>query len=70
VVPVRDSVGGNFFFRFHYSLHLPRTLGIWLVGLAAMAMLVALVSGIVIHRHSTGFPAGSCRRRRRRAPVP
>nr|WP_238996044.1 PepSY-associated TM helix domain-containing protein [Azotobacter chroococcum] len=51
VVPVRDSVGGNFFFRFHYSLHLPRTLGIWLVGLAAMAMLVALVSGIVIHRH-------------------
>ncbi|ASL28697.1 peptidase [Azotobacter chroococcum] len=50
-VPVRDSVGGNFFFRFHYSLHLPRTLGIWLVGLAAMAMLVALVSGIVIHRH-------------------
>ncbi|GAB3463118.1 hypothetical protein GCM10027398_06560 [Azotobacter salinestris] len=50
-VPVRDSVGGNFFFRFHYSLLLPRTLGIWLVGLAAMAMLVALVSGIVIHRH-------------------
>ncbi|WP_432706425.1 PepSY-associated TM helix domain-containing protein [Azotobacter salinestris] len=50
-VPVRDSVGGNFFFRFHYSLNLPRTLGIWLVGLAAMAMLVALVSGIVIHRH-------------------
>ncbi|AJE20743.1 PepSY-associated TM helix domain-containing protein [Azotobacter chroococcum] len=50
-VAVRDSVGGNFFFRFHYSLHLPRTLGIWLVGLAAMAMLVALVSGIVIHRH-------------------
>ncbi|WP_240931563.1 PepSY-associated TM helix domain-containing protein [Azotobacter chroococcum] len=42
VVPVRDSVGGNFFFRFHYSLHLPRTLGIWLVGLAALAMLVAL----------------------------
>lgn len=50
-VAVRDSVGGNFFFRFHYSLHLPRTLGIWLVGLAAMTMLVALVSGIVIHRH-------------------
>ncbi len=46
----RDTAGGNFFFHFHYTLHLPRTLGIWVVGLAAMAMLVALVSGIVIHK--------------------
>lgn len=46
----RDTAGGNFFFHFHYTLHLPRTLGAWTVGFAAMAMLVALVSGIVIHK--------------------
>lgn len=49
-IAVRETAGGSFFFRFHYSLHLPRTLGIWIVGLAAMAMLAALVSGIVIHK--------------------
>ncbi|WP_437269762.1 PepSY-associated TM helix domain-containing protein [Stutzerimonas balearica] len=46
----RQTVGGNFFFRFHFTLHMPRTLGVWLVGFAAMAMLVALISGIVIHK--------------------
>ena len=47
---VRETAGGSFFFRFHYTLHLPRNIGIWIVGLAAMAMLVALISGIVIHK--------------------
>lgn len=47
---VRETAGGNFFFRFHFTLNLPRNIGIWAVGLAAMAMLVALVSGIVIHK--------------------
>ncbi|NNA89183.1 PepSY-associated TM helix domain-containing protein [Pseudomonas gessardii] len=47
---VRETAGGGFFFRFHFTLNLPRDLGIWTVGLAAMAMLVALVSGIVIHK--------------------
>ncbi len=50
VLEPRETVGGNFFFRFHYTLHMPRLLGIWLVGFAAMAMLVALISGIVIHK--------------------
>ncbi len=47
---VRETAGGGFFFRFHFTLNMPRTLGIWLVGLAAAAMLVALISGIVIHK--------------------
>ena len=47
---VRDTLGGAFFFHFHYTLHLPRLLGVWVVGFAAMAMLVALVSGIIIHK--------------------
>lgn len=47
---VRDTAGGGFFFRFHFTLNMPRNIGIWVVGLAAMAMLVALISGIVIHK--------------------
>lgn len=47
---VRETAGGSFFFRFHFTLNLPRNIGIWVVGLAAMAMLAALISGIVIHK--------------------
>ncbi|WP_350616646.1 PepSY-associated TM helix domain-containing protein [Pseudomonas sp. HY7a-MNA-CIBAN-0227] len=47
---VRETAGGGFFFRFHFTLNLPRNLGIWVVGLAAMVMLVGLLSGIVIHK--------------------
>lgn len=49
-IDVRQTAGGQFFFHFHYTLNLPRMIGIWTVGLAAMAMLVALISGIVIHK--------------------
>lgn len=49
IVQARETIGGNFFFRFHFSL-LSRDIGIWVVGLAGMAMLVALISGIVIHK--------------------
>lgn len=50
VLEVRETAGGNFFFRFHYTLHFPRNIGVWIVGSLAMAMLVAIVSGIVIHK--------------------
>jgi len=49
-VTVRDSVGGNFFFRFHFTLDLPRNWGIFVVGALALVMLAALVTGIVIHK--------------------
>lgn len=49
-VEPRKTIGGNFFFRFHFTLNMPRLLGVWMVGFAAMAMLVALISGIVIHK--------------------
>lgn len=43
--------GSGFIFPFHFSLHLKwKDLGYWLVGLAGMAMLVLVVSGVVIHR--------------------
>lgn len=47
--PMPESVGGEFFFTLHYNLH-AGTVGMYVVGLAGMFMLVALVSGIIIHR--------------------
>jgi len=45
------KIGSRFFYPMHYSLHLHwMDLGYWIVGLAAMAMLAALVTGIVMHR--------------------
>lgn len=41
----------GFIFPFHYGLHLKwNDLGKWIVGLAAIAMLVLLVSGVIIHK--------------------
>lgn len=45
----RDTQGGRHFMSFHYMLHLP-VLGYWLVGLVSIGMLVALLSGVIIHR--------------------
>lgn len=50
VVQARPTFGGDFFFYFHFDLHMPWRLGRFLVGFAAMAMLVALLTGIVVHR--------------------
>ena len=47
---VREAAGGSFFFHFHYTLNLPRQIGIWVVGLVALATLATLISGIVIHK--------------------
>lgn len=51
-IPDPETAGGSgFLFPFHYGLHLPwMNLGKWLVGCAAMAMLVLLVSGVLIHK--------------------
>jgi len=51
-LPEQGSLAGTgFVFPFHFSLHLKwASLGYWLVGLAGMAMLVLLVSGVIIHR--------------------
>lgn len=45
------KLGSEFFYPMHYSLHLHwKDLGYWIVGLAALVMLAALVSGVVMHR--------------------
>lgn len=52
VVERTDTLGASgFFYPFHYMLHVSwMGLGYWIVGLAAMAMLILVVSGIFIHR--------------------
>lgn len=52
LLPEAGTEGASgFIFPFHYGLHLAwMDLGKWIVGLAGMAMLVLLVSGIVIHK--------------------
>ncbi|HEY0917527.1 MAG TPA: PepSY-associated TM helix domain-containing protein [Solimonas sp.] len=49
VLEPRDTVGGSFFRNFHFSLMLKRT-GYWIVGVATLMMLVALITGVVIHK--------------------
>lgn len=52
-VPVhaRETRGGNFLYRLHFDLYaMPVIFARYLVGVAAMLMLIALVSGIIIHK--------------------
>ena len=44
------SQGGDFFYRFHYTLHLQAgRLGLLLVGLASMIGLLVIIAGLLIH---------------------
>lgn len=45
------KIGSRFFYPLHYSLNWHwKNIGYWIVGLAAMIMMAALVSGVIIHR--------------------
>jgi len=47
----RLKIGSQFFYPLHYSLTVSwKDLGYWIVGFAALMMLAALVSGVVMHR--------------------
>lgn len=48
---VRDTEGGYFLYRFHFDLHaMPVSWARMIVSIAALAMLMAIVSGIVTHK--------------------
>ncbi|MFC4788200.1 PepSY-associated TM helix domain-containing protein [Giesbergeria sinuosa] len=54
-IATRPTMGGDFFYRFHFELRTAQkgrwTLeGRWLVGVATMLMLVALITGVITHR--------------------
>ena len=46
----RETLGGEFFYRFHFELELPYPWGRLLASLAGMMMLTALVTGIIAHK--------------------
>lgn len=47
----RETRGGEFLYRLHFDLHyMPAIWGRWIVGVCAMFMLVAIVSGVITHR--------------------
>jgi uncharacterized iron-regulated membrane protein len=50
-VAARDTMGGDFFYRFHFQFHyMPVVWGRWIAGAAAMFMLVAIISGVITHK--------------------
>ncbi|MBL27183.1 MAG: hypothetical protein CMM50_06495 [Rhodospirillaceae bacterium] len=50
-IRVRDTGGGQFLYQLHYRLHyLPPVLAFWLVSACAMFMLVAICTGVIVHK--------------------
>lgn len=50
-VPVRETRGGDFFYRLHFDLHyMPVLWARWIVGFCSMFMLVAIVTGVITHK--------------------
>lgn len=50
-IQTRETLGGNFLYRFHYQLHaIPHVWGRWIVGFATGLMLIALISGVIVHK--------------------
>lgn len=50
-VAARDTLGGDFFYRFHFQFHyMPVVWGRWIAGAAAMFMLIAIISGVITHK--------------------
>lgn len=48
---VRETRGGSFLYRFHFELYaMPREVARWIVGIATLLMLVAIVSGVITHK--------------------
>ncbi|MDP9152837.1 MAG: PepSY domain-containing protein [Pseudomonadota bacterium] len=50
-VTARDTLGGDFFYRFHFQFYyMPASWGRWIAGFCAMFMLVAIISGVITHK--------------------
>ena len=51
LIEARQTAGGNFLYRFHFELYgMDRVWGRWIVGIATMAMFIALITGVIVHR--------------------
>lgn len=50
-IQARETRGGGFLYRFHFELYgMPRLWARWVVGIATLLMLVAIVSGVITHK--------------------
>lgn len=50
-IETRDTAGGQTLYQMHWRLHyLPEWASQWIVSIATLVMLIALVTGIVVHR--------------------
>ncbi|RZJ12427.1 MAG: PepSY domain-containing protein [Acidovorax sp.] len=54
-IDTRQTMGGDFFYRFHYELRTAQKgrwaiEGRWVVGVATMMMFIALITGVITHR--------------------
>ena len=51
LINTRDTGGGRVLYRMHYNLrYIPQELAYWVISLAAMLMLISLVTGVIIHK--------------------
>lgn len=51
VITPRETRIGDFLYRLHFELYgMPREVARWIIGIATMAMLVGLITGIIIHK--------------------
>lgn len=51
-IHARETAGAALIYRIHYQLHhVPAAIGQWLVGMATLLGLVALMTGLIIHGH-------------------
>lgn len=47
----RETAGGQTLYQMHWKLHyLPRSVSDWLVGITTMFMLIALITGVIVHK--------------------
>ncbi|MDZ7922968.1 MAG: PepSY-associated TM helix domain-containing protein [Marinagarivorans sp.] len=50
-VTARATGGGQALYRMHYALHyLPTSVAYWIVGICSMFMLIAIITGVIIHK--------------------
>ena len=51
LAPFVDTKGGNFFYRLHFDLHYMSPITArWIVCFASLFMLIAIISGVIIHK--------------------
>ena len=50
-IAARETRFADFLYRVHFDLYgIPRELARWIVGIATLAMLIALITGIIVHK--------------------